>query len=202
MVCEKSNELMMRYMDGLLDSFDEMNLTKHIETCETCREDFEIYKEMLEGFDLKNMEIVDAPEGFDDAVMAQIDDINIYFPEKVRNKGIVLDRVIFVVWGLMAATIAAGLTLFFFSGQIFGWLNEQGLYGIASALYPISNYVADFGATAAAFFGGIAGRVIATFAEYWLAITIAVAGLAGLAVLTLYLAPRSAKIHRKSKMKA
>jgi len=208
MVCEKSNELMMRYMDGLLDSFDEMNLTKHIETCETCREDFEIYKEMLVGFDLKNMEIVDAPDGFDDAVMAQIDNINIYFPEKVRNKGVILDRVIFVAWGLMAATIAAGLTLFLFNEQIFAWLYEQGLYGAATALYPIASYVADFGTTAAAFFGGIIGRVFAIVAEYWLAITIAVAGLAGLAVLTLYLAPRSvrsansANIHKKFKAKA
>jgi len=202
MVCEKSNELMMRYMDGLLDAFDEMNLTKHIETCETCREDFEIYKEMLVGFDLHNIEIVDAPQGFDDVVMSQINDINIYFPEKVRNKGVILDRVIFIVWGLMSATIAAGLMLYLFSEQIFTWLDAQGLYGIAAALNPIADYVADFGASTAAFFGDIISRIFAAFAEYWLAITIAALGLAGLAVLTLYLAPRSIEAHKKFKMKA
>jgi len=211
MVCEKSNELMMRYMDGLLDAFDEMNLTKHIETCEVCREDFAVYKEMLEGFDLTDSSdtadtadicLIEAPDGFEAAVMAQIQDINIYFPEKVRNKGVILDNIIFVVWGLVVATFAAGLTLFLFNEQILAWLEYQGLAGLATALYPVSNFVIGLGTTAGNFFANIANLVLGAIGQYWLAATVAVAGLAGLAALTLYLAPQSARtrFHKRHKV--
>ena len=202
MVCEKSNDLMMRYMDGLLDAFDEMNLNKHIETCEACREDFAVYKDMLEGFNFNTMEITEAPEGFADAVLAQLEGVNIYFPEKVRNKGKIFDNILFAVWGLLATTLAAGVLVYLFNEQIFAWLDQYAPGGVSSALYPFAAFTADFGAAAGYFAATAFDRISVTFANYWPALTVAFAGLVSLAALALRLSPMQVGVKNQREFKA
>lgn len=193
MVCEKSGELMMRYMDGLLDDFDEMNLMKHIETCETCRADFAVYTEILQGFNLDSMEITEAPEDFAANVMSQIADINIYFPEKVRTKGVLIDNILIALWGVLAAVFAAGLLMFLFHGQFFAWLDGQGLHGLSAALLPFAGFVTSFGAAAADFAQAAINLIVDGLTEFWPALSVAVAGMTALGFLALYLSPKSVK---------
>ncbi|MCL2377276.1 MAG: zf-HC2 domain-containing protein, partial [Defluviitaleaceae bacterium] len=145
LACEKYSELMMKYMDGLLDDFEQMNLDKHIEACEACREDFAIYQEMLTSFDHNNMEIIEAPENFVASVMEKVDDINLYFPQKVRDKGKVVDSIIFAVWAFLASAFVAGTVLFLQGEAIFGWLNANGLHAIVNVLQPFTNFMTGLG---------------------------------------------------------
>jgi len=192
LVCEKYGEWMMKYMDGLLDDFEQMNLDKHIEACEACREDFAIYQEMLTEFNTE--EIIEAPEGFAAAVMEKVEDINIYFPKKVRDKGKMLDNVIFVVWGLIAASAAAGTTLFLHSEVIFAWLSTNGLGGLATFLQPFTDFAIGFGntleyytATASGWFG----TNLSDFAIVFLLAFVA------LVAVQFYMSPKYAEIKRK-----
>jgi len=192
MVCEKSNDLMMRYMDGLLDHFDEMNLGKHIETCDACREDFAMYTEILQGIGEK-MEVVEAPEGFAEAVMAQIDDIKIYFPAKTRNKGKIIDNIIFVTWGAVAFTFVSGLLLFLLHDQIFAWLDANGFVAVSSALYPFAAWTAGFGAATVAYVTNTFEWLTTAMTTYWLALATAFAGLLALATLAMKMSPKYSK---------
>ena len=198
MVCEKSNDLMMRYMDGLLDHFDEMNLEKHIQTCQTCREDFAMYTEILQGIGGK-FEIAEAPEGFEAAVMAQIKDIKIYFPAKVRNKGKIVDAVLFAVWGLAAITAASGILMFYFNQQIFAWLDANGLHALSMLLHPFAAWTAEFGAATAAYASTAFNWLVAEVGNYWPALATAFGGLVALATLAMKMSPKYAKGHRAVK---
>ena len=202
MVCEKSNELMMRYMDGLLDAFDEMNLNKHIELCETCREDFAVYKEMLEGFSLNDsaLEITEAPEGFAAAVMERIEGMHIYFPAKVRNRGKAIDNTLAAIWGLAALVFAAGGVMFLLQEQIFAWLDQNGLAAVASALEPFAAFATEFGMSAGNLAHGAIDWIVGYLSAYWLALAVAFGGLVGLATLALRLSPKYAKGYRGHKI--
>jgi len=190
--CEKSNELMMRYMDGLLDDFDAMNLNKHIESCKTCREDFAMYTEILQGIG-GGLEIVEAPGGFEDAVMAQIEDIKIYFPAKVRNKGKIIDSILFVIWGLGASAFVLGGLMFALQDQIFAWLDYNGLYTTSAALRPFAAWITEFGASVAYYAAATSEWLAATMGAYWFAFVVAFGGLVSLAMLTMKMSPKYAK---------
>ena len=192
MVCEKSAQLMMLYMDGLLDDFEEMNLTKHMESCSACREDFAAYKEMLEGFSQNKLEIIEAPEGFATAVMEKIEGINLYFPEKVRSHGKIFDDILFGIWGSLALLLVAGTTLFLYQEQILYWLAENGLTGLYAAVYPVANFVTQFGNALGGHVAVAHEWLVAATSAYGPAFLVALAGLAVLTGLVLYLSPKYA----------
>ena len=196
MVCEKYGDLMMKYMDGLLDDFEQMNLDKHIEACETCREDFSIYQEMLTDFNTE--EIIEAPEGFVAAVMEKVDDINIYFPKKVRDKGKMLDNVIFGIWGLLAAAFAAGAALFLQGEAIFGWLHANGLETVAAIARPFADFAAGFGGTLEYYTttaSGWLGTNINDFAIVFLLVFVVLVG------VQFFMSPKYAEINAEIKRK-
>jgi len=192
MVCEKSSQLMMLYMDGLLDDFEEMNLTKHMEACRACREDFAVYKEMLEEFGQNKLEIIEAPEGFATAVMEQINGINLYFPEKVRCRGKVFDNILFAVWGTLALVLATGTTLFLYQEQIFAWLRANGMAAVAAALYPVADFTTQFGNAIGAYTAVAVDWATGAASTYGLAFLVALAGLAALVVGVMYVSPKFA----------
>ena len=192
MVCEKYGDLMMKYMDGLLDDFEQMNLDKHIEACEACREDFSIYQEMLTDFSTE--EIIEAPEGFVAAVMEKVEDINIYFPKKVRNKGKLLDNVIFGIWGLLAVVFAAGAALFLQGEAIFSWLNANGLEAVAAVARPFADFATGFGGTLEYYTttaSGWLGANVNDFAIIFLLVFVVLVG------VQFYMSPKFAEIKRK-----
>ena len=194
LACEKYSELMMKYMDGLLDDFEQMNLDKHIEACEACREDFAIYQEMLTSFDHNNMEIIEAPENFVASVMEKVDDINLYFPQKVRDKGKVVDSIIFAVWAFLASAFVAGTVLFLQGEAIFGWLNANGLHAIVNVLQPFTNFMTGLGQALGYHLTGASEWLSANISNY--AIVFLLAFMALVAV-QFYISPKYAEIKRK-----
>jgi len=187
MVCEKSNELMMRYMDGLLDDFDEMNLHKHLETCDACSEDFAVYTEMLMGFNHNNFEVVDAPEDFAANVMAQIDDINLYFPEKVRNRGRVFDICLFALWGAMLAVITSAALIYGFNEQISTWLATNELHALYAAYAPVADFVVGFGTSLGAHAANVTDWTASMLYVYGVALGVAFGGMMALAAVAVLL---------------
>ena len=196
MVCEKYGDLMMKYMDGILDDFEQMNLDKHIEACEACREDFAIYQEMMTGFDYKNEEIIEAPENFVACLMEKVDDMNIYFPKKVRDRGRMLDNAIFVIWGVMAAALAAGTALFLSGEAIFGWLQANGLTAVTVFMQPFADFAMGFGMTLEYYTqtaSGWLGANISDFAIVFLLVFVALVG------VQFYMSPKYAEINAEFK---
>ena len=196
MVCEKYGELMMKYMDGRLDDFEQMNLDKHIEACEACREDFAIYQEMLVSFE--SGEVIEAPEGFVAAVMEKVEDINLYFPKKVRDKGKVLDNVIFAIWGLMATAFVAGAGLFLHGETIFNWLYTNGLAAIAVVIMPFADFAVGFGGTLEYYTTTASGWFGANVADFTLVFLLAFVALVG---LQFYMSPKYAQVYAEIKRK-
>jgi anti-sigma factor RsiW len=189
---------MMKYMDGLLDDFEQMNLDKHIEACEACREDFAIYQEMMTGFDHNNEEIIEAPEGFVACVMEKLDDINIYFPKKVRDRGKMLDSAIFIIWGLMAAAFAIGTALFLHGEAIFGWLQANGLAAVAASMQPFADFAAGFGMTLEYYTQTASGWLGSNTSDFAIVFLLTFVALVG---VQFYMSPKYAEINAEIKRK-
>lgn len=136
-MCDRNIDLMMKYMDGGLDDFEKMNLEKHMEVCKICAEDFMAYSEILQGFE--EMELQEAPEGFDQAVMAKIAQMDLYAAEKTAEsrKTKIIDGFIFGAFGIVAFVLFSGVALAFFGGEILSWFYGLGLYGVAGFVAPI-----------------------------------------------------------------
>ena len=66
---------MMLFMDEQLNGEDFASLVSHLEACETCKEDFDVYRAIKNG--LKEDEIVCAPPDFEVCVMKQVREIHI-----------------------------------------------------------------------------------------------------------------------------
>ena len=195
-VCEKYSDLMMKYMDGLLDDFEQMNLDKHIEACEACREDFAIYQEMLTDFG--NEEIIEAPESFVTSIMEKVEDINIYFPKKVRDKGKMLDNVIFGVWCLMGIVFATGAALFLQGDAIFGWLYANGLAALAIIIQPFADFASGFGGTVEYYTASASGWFGTNMADFAIVFLLA---FVGLVAVQFYMSPKYAEINAEFKRK-
>lgn len=62
MDCKKALQLIHRYIDGELDTAQKEELEKHIESCESCRKEYQLEKNIIES--LKNMPPLELPEDF------------------------------------------------------------------------------------------------------------------------------------------
>lgn len=187
MACNKYGDLMMLYMDGILDEFDEMNLKKHIEVCEGCAEDFEAYSEILQSFDLDKMEIIEAPADFAPAVMRKVVELNLYAP-----KARVADALLFAAWTALIAVLAGGVALAFFGVQFVTWLSEMGLYGIANFVAPVVSVASHIAASIGHFFTSLgywSHQELILYSFVFLAIFVA------LVLAQVYLSPK-AKLRR------
>lgn len=105
MDCNSSEILMMKHMEGLLSAEEATDLKNHVLECETCREYYLAYDEMMEHAALPQAVWVDAPKGFTAAVVAHVFQPE---PEVIRRRGL---AILHVVWGLGA--ILLGVALFF-----------------------------------------------------------------------------------------
>ncbi|MCL2372388.1 MAG: hypothetical protein FWC78_03185 [Defluviitaleaceae bacterium] len=96
MDCKQSELAMMQHFDKIIHPKTARKLAKHILTCQSCRELFLLMDESAE------IELVEAPAGFTQTVMAKVNTAGAYSPQ---------DRLAFpgMLWGLVA--IIAGALL-------------------------------------------------------------------------------------------
>ena len=96
---------MMKHMDNELSVEDYAHLQKHLEVCFDCAEDFAAYSGILSDFE--NMScLVDAPNGFEKAVMSKIERLE---PEESRSR----NETVTVALAVGALSILLGLVVLF-----------------------------------------------------------------------------------------
>jgi hypothetical protein len=152
MLCDKYDDLMMKYMDGILDEAEESELRLHMESCFVCFEDFEAYSGILKGFN--EMEIVEAPADFAAKVMERVTALDLYWSARVPAvssdsdvKGQIIDGFISVAWVLLVFGLFGAAALTFFGTEILTWLEGAGLYGLTSVLAPLADSLGYFAAS-------------------------------------------------------
>ena len=64
MDCNKAGRLMMAYMDKNISKEEELNLSRHVNKCDTCREEFDIYKEMKLDLDGDETPLISSATAF------------------------------------------------------------------------------------------------------------------------------------------
>jgi len=141
MDCNKSNELMMQYMDGKISDFEFMNLQNHMKSCQICNEDFVAYSSILTNFK-DNTDIIEAPEGFEVAVMTKVNRLNIY-PAPKLDKAKILDNIIFVAAGVVFFLFGAGAALSIFQDEIITFLVANDMQILANIVLPYSSFISD-----------------------------------------------------------
>ena len=70
MDCETASELIMKHLDGELSADEEDNLYEHLKSCDNCAAELESMRSMCAELDALEME--EAPEGFQEAVMSKV----------------------------------------------------------------------------------------------------------------------------------
>ncbi|MFV0440152.1 MAG: anti-sigma factor family protein [Lachnospirales bacterium] len=105
MDCRAIDELLMKYMDGTLNSDEAVELNKHVAYCDKCKEEFMAYESMLKHFDImdNNEEYLDYT--FVQDVMEEIESLDInhrknVFFDLVTNVACTVVTVMFVFIGI------------------------------------------------------------------------------------------------------
>ncbi len=101
MTCNNANELIMKHMDGLLSKEESMELNQHLTVCDKCKQEFEVFNNLLQNFDYE-CEIVnnvDLGEDFNRSVMEEV------FSIGYINKPTFLKKVLFNLSSILAFSI-------------------------------------------------------------------------------------------------
>ncbi len=83
MSCEKYYELIVGYMDKMLTHEEEKVLLSHVEACDVCKEHFALFTEIFEAaeeIDLTSVGLTEALAGFEEKVIAKINETVEYQP--------------------------------------------------------------------------------------------------------------------------
>lgn len=139
MDCDKTNALIMHYMDGNLAEKEAQLLNAHLSSCQRCKEDFELYDTILEGFG--TIEVVEAPAGFEEAVICKLNALpNIH--EKAARY---LENVSCWIWGSFSVLAGVGFLLFMNQEALMQYLHQNPqLAGLTALFEPISAFVTTF----------------------------------------------------------
>ena len=116
MDCAKIDALMTPYMDYTLSEADAKVLSAHLQVCEICRADFELYDQIMTGF--SDMPLVEAPEGLEVAVMAQVAALG---EDYHRVEAACTEKVLLMAFGLTLALLSLAAA--------FGFPLESGMLG-------------------------------------------------------------------------
>lgn len=143
MKCNKSDHLIMKYMDGILTIEEARQLNHHINECDDCREEFFTYQRMIEA--LQDGQVYEAPENFEVQVMNSIKDIELDYEIK---ETISVETVKAMVWGLFSLIFGLGILLVLYKQPIIEYLLANPYVGDwASAMIPtvdiLSVYISD-----------------------------------------------------------
>lgn len=137
MACEKYSGLMMKYMDNELTDGEFATLNQHIAKCAACKEEFEAYTDMLQGFE--KFEELSAPEHFVHNVMSRVATLGIYETQKAVPK--ISNLLIYVGVAALAFAILMVMVIGAFGGQIITLFYHAGAHSFASFLSPLYDAV-------------------------------------------------------------
>ena len=93
MECDTIDLLMMKHMDDTLEESEKRILHEHLETCGKCKNDFEIYNEMMNAFPGQT---IYAPDNFEVLVMKKIRSL----PVENKKISISLDSFLCLICGI------------------------------------------------------------------------------------------------------
>ncbi|MCL2171670.1 MAG: zf-HC2 domain-containing protein, partial [Defluviitaleaceae bacterium] len=143
MECKIANDFMNLHMDGALNEADSAALQAHLEVCENCVADFAAYSEILEGFG--DLEIIEAPEGFADAVMARVSELDIYSPKAApAKKARFIDNLVFALLPITAVAISVMAILLVYRYEAHEALLANGWYAAAGIFETAAFAAVDF----------------------------------------------------------
>ncbi|GHV43872.1 hypothetical protein FACS189490_14100 [Clostridia bacterium] len=138
--CAKSDDYMMKYMDGVLTETEAAELKKHVDTCENCRESFLIYDKLMDG--LKEESTESPCEDFVGLVMAKIAAL----PASAKVNSVSrLENVLYAVFGTLSVILGSGVLVFLSRAQIFAaMMKNETLAPFALALQPLYTKAEEF----------------------------------------------------------
>mgnify|MGYP000889325232 CR=1 FL=1 len=73
MNCETSRDLIIKYFDGELSDVEEAQLKQHFKSCQSCREEFDTTKEIMNELEMQVG--IEPPSDFEAKVMKKVDEI-------------------------------------------------------------------------------------------------------------------------------
>ena len=154
MDCITAQNLMMKLMDGLLTVQDGHSLKQHVKECESCREYYLAYDELMEHAASPNMEWEAAPQGFTTQVVALAMPVQVN-AEMLERRNLAILR---VVWGLGAISFGAALYFIFYPHQLELLLGLSPLAAtIADATHALLAWASNMSEFALANAGSAAG---------------------------------------------
>ena len=125
MTCLEALEYISRDIDGDLNEFEKEELQKHIESCPSCKKEYEEMKSIVDS--MKNEEMLDLPSGFHDELMDKINESKV-MPLKSVNKKPYYKKY---------TAIAAAIAVFAVVGITSGGFNLVGVGSSASGTASI-----------------------------------------------------------------
>ena len=135
MDCKDADELIMRYMDKTLTKPEAASLSEHISHCAQCRSDFEAYDDIVSAFETS--ELMEAPEGFEAAVMEKIEASGF---KHTRNG--LAERINSVIVGILSVLLTVGFICILYRNQILEYMSGSvNLAGYAEAVTPFVRVV-------------------------------------------------------------
>lgn len=124
MKCNHADQLLMKYMDGILTMDEAKKLNYHITECVSCREEFFTYQIMME--ELQEGKMVEAPEQFEFEVMDKIKGID--FDYKVKEIGSI-ENITAMLWGVFSLVFGIGVLLFIYRQPVLEYLLQSPYMG-------------------------------------------------------------------------
>jgi len=128
MNCNKAETLMLKQAENVLSTAEATDLAQHVQTCDTCREYYFAFIDVVENFSEQDMH--EAPAGFTASVMSQIS-TSTQTSEKFAQQT-----------SRLALRIIWGITAIIFGAAMFFAYNPGQLTRLANA-YPAINIVTD-----------------------------------------------------------
>lgn len=139
MECSRSDKLIMKYMDSTITKNEAEMLHKHLSECSDCMEDFKIYDEIMTDF--AEVELVPAPDNFEDAVMAKVLECGVEYGKRANAA----DSLFTFVIGAVSVLFGLGFMLVVNREQIMSYLLESDIFGpYAKTVSPMVNVVMEY----------------------------------------------------------
>lgn len=141
MKCCDAEKYIMKYIDGELSKKEAEELNEHIQKCQSCKESFLFYDDMIQIFE--QLPLYETPIDFEKSVMMQIQLL-----EQTEQRTFVKNRIIGHIWGCFTVLFGTGAVLVFYKQSIIQFFDKNSyLKPWVSNIAPIEQNIAQQGQT-------------------------------------------------------